>query len=66
MLGLEFTEDGFFAELHPELSPVDTARPGIYLAGTCQAPKDIPDAVAHAKAAASRALVQLSRLRGQR
>ncbi len=63
MLGLEFSADGFFAEAHPELRPVDTQRPGIFLAGTCQAPKDIPDTVAQAKAAASRAIVTLSRMR---
>ncbi|MGD8624186.1 MAG: 4Fe-4S dicluster domain-containing protein [Anaerolineae bacterium] len=63
MLGLEFSPDGFFAEAHPELRPVDTQRPGIYLAGTCQAPKDIPDTVAQAKAAASRAIVELSRVK---
>jgi heterodisulfide reductase subunit A len=61
MLGLAFSEDGFFAEAHPELRPVDTQRPGVYLAGTCQAPKDIPDTVAQAKAAAARAIVELSR-----
>jgi heterodisulfide reductase subunit A len=63
MLGLEFSADGFFAEAHPELRPVDTQQPGIYLAGTCQAPKDIPDTVAQAKAAASRAIVELSRVK---
>lgn len=63
MLGLEFTADGFFAELHPELRPVDTKRKGVFLAGTCQAPKDIPDTVAQAKAAASGAIVELSRLK---
>jgi len=63
MLGLEFSEDGFFAEAHPELRPVDTRRPGIFLAGTCQAPKDIPDTVSQAKAAAAGAIVALSRLR---
>jgi heterodisulfide reductase subunit A len=66
MLDLEFSEDGFFAEAHPELRPVDTRRPGVFLAGTCQAPKDIPDTVAQAKAAASRAIVELSRLRRER
>jgi heterodisulfide reductase subunit A len=65
MLDLEFSEDGFFAEAHPELRPVDTQRPGIFLAGTCQAPKDIPDTVAQAKAAAARAIVELSTLRRQ-
>jgi heterodisulfide reductase subunit A len=63
MLGLEFSEDGFFAEAHPELRPVDTQRRGVFLAGTCQAPKDIPDTVAQAKAAAARAIVELSRLK---
>jgi heterodisulfide reductase subunit A len=63
MLRLEFSEDGFFAEAHPELRPVDTNRPGVFLAGTCQAPKDIPDTVAQAKAAAAGAIVELSRLR---
>jgi heterodisulfide reductase subunit A2 len=63
MLDLEISEDGFFAEAHPELRPVDTRREGIYLAGACQSPKDIPDTVAQAKAAAARAIVQLSRVR---
>jgi heterodisulfide reductase subunit A len=63
MLGLEFSEDGFFAELHPELRPVDTKQRGVFLAGTCQAPKDIPDTVAQAKAAAAGTIVELSRLR---
>jgi heterodisulfide reductase subunit A len=63
MLGLEFSEDGFFAEAHPELRPVDTSKPGVFLAGTCQAPKDIPDTVAQAKAAAAGAIVEMSRLR---
>ncbi len=66
MLGLEFSEDGFFAEAHPELRPVDTQRPGVFLAGTCQAPKDIPDTVAQAKAAAARVIVELSRRKRER
>ncbi|MFC2031517.1 NAD(P)-binding protein [Chloroflexota bacterium] len=63
MLGLDFSEDGFFAEAHPELRPVDTQRPGVFLAGNCQSPKDIPDTVSHAKAAAAGAIVELSKLR---
>ncbi len=63
MLGLERGEDGFFAELHPELRPVDTKRRGIFLAGNCQSPKDIPDTVAQAKAAAAGAIVELSRVK---
>ena len=65
ILALEFSEDGFFAELHPELRPVDTRQPGIFLAGNCQAPKDIPDTVAQAKAAAGRTIVALSQLKRQ-
>jgi len=63
MLGLERGEDGFFQELHPELRPVDTKRKGVFLAGTVQGPKDIPDTVAQAKAAASGAIVELSKIR---
>jgi heterodisulfide reductase subunit A2 len=63
MLDLEFSEDGFFAEEHPELRPVNTRRPGVFLAGACQAPKDIPDTVAQAKAAAAGAIVELSKLK---
>jgi heterodisulfide reductase subunit A len=39
---------------------VDTTSDGIFLAGTCQGPKDIPDTVSQAKAAASSALIPLS------
>ncbi len=54
-LSLTVSPDGFLAEAHPKLRPVDTAMDGIYLAGCCQSPKDIPDSVAQAKAAASSA-----------
>jgi heterodisulfide reductase subunit A len=60
MLKLSRTGDNFLAEAHPKLRPVDTTSDGIYLAGTCQGPKDIPDTVAQAKAAASSALIPLS------
>jgi heterodisulfide reductase subunit A len=61
MLKLSCTGDNFLAEAHPKLRPVDTTSDGVFLAGTCQGPKDIPDTVAHAKAAASSALIPLSR-----
>jgi heterodisulfide reductase subunit A len=61
LLKLARSADGFFAEAHPKLRPVDTTSDGIFLAGTCQAPKDIPDTIAQAKAAASSALIPLSR-----
>jgi len=57
---LSQSADGFFLEAHPKLRPVDTASDGIYLAGCCQGPKDIPDTVAQAKAAASSALILLA------
>ena len=59
---LHVTRDvnGFFLEAHPKLRPVDSNTDGIFLAGACQAPRDIPDTVTHASAAASQALVLLS------
>jgi len=60
LLKLSRSEDGFFMELHPKLRPVDTATDGVFLAGCCQAPKDIADTIAQAKAAASSALIPLS------
>jgi heterodisulfide reductase subunit A len=53
-------KDGFFLEAHPKLRPVDSNTDGLYLAGACQGPRDIPDTVAHAGAAASQALGLLS------
>ena len=53
--------DKFFLEAHPKLRPVDTLTDGIFIAGCCQAPKDIPDSVAQASAAASRVCSILSR-----
>ncbi len=53
--------DGFFLEAHPKLKPVDTATGGIFIAGCCQGPKDIPDTVAQASGAASKAAAILSK-----
>ncbi len=61
LLGLERSPDGFFQEAHQKFRPVDTEVDGLFLAGCCQGPKDIPDTVAHAKAAASSALGVLAR-----
>ncbi|MBU1226650.1 MAG: CoB--CoM heterodisulfide reductase iron-sulfur subunit A family protein [Actinobacteria bacterium] len=47
---------GFFMERHPKLAPVSTFTDGVFLAGTCQGPRDIPDTVAQAGAAAAEAL----------
>jgi len=53
--------DGFFLERHPKLDPVATMSEGILIAGCCQGPKDIPDTVAQASAAAARALAMIAR-----
>ena len=55
------SEDGFFLEAHPKLRPVETAMDGIFVAGTCQAPKDIPDTVSQASGAAVQAVGLLNR-----
>ncbi|HDL15666.1 MAG TPA: CoB--CoM heterodisulfide reductase iron-sulfur subunit A family protein [Euryarchaeota archaeon] len=61
LLRLSRTGDNFFAEAHPKLRPVDTLNDGVYLAGTCQGPKDIPDTVAQASAAAARAAIPMAK-----
>lgn len=50
------SQEGFFLERHPKLAPVSTFTDGVFLAGCCQGPKDIPDTVAQAGAAAAEAL----------
>jgi heterodisulfide reductase subunit A2 len=54
--GISLSPDGFFLERHPKLAPVETATDGVFLAGACQGPKDIPDSVAQGGAAAAAAL----------
>jgi heterodisulfide reductase subunit A len=53
VLGISKDENGFVKEFHPKLRPVDTSIEGIFVAGSAQGPKDIPDAVAQAKGAAA-------------
>jgi len=53
--------EGWFLERHPKLAPVSTFTDGIFLAGACQGPKDIPDCVAQAGAAAAEALALIDR-----
>jgi heterodisulfide reductase subunit A len=55
-LGFGCSANGFFLERHPKLEPVSTVTDGIFIAGACQYPKDIPDTVAQAGAAAACAL----------
>jgi heterodisulfide reductase subunit A len=56
MFNISCASEGFFLERHPKLAPVNTFTDGIFLAGCCQSPKDIPDSVAQAGAAAAEAL----------
>jgi len=56
IFGVSRSPDGFFIEKHPKLAPVETTTDGVFLAGTCQGPKDIPDSVAQGGAAAAAAL----------
>jgi heterodisulfide reductase subunit A len=58
--GLQTAAAGFIRESHPKLRPVDTQRGGIFVAGTAQGPKTIPESIAQAKAAAARAMALLS------
>jgi heterodisulfide reductase subunit A len=53
--------DGWFLERHPKLAPVSTFTDGVFLAGCCQGPRDIPDTVAQAGAAAAEALVLIDK-----
>jgi heterodisulfide reductase subunit A len=53
--------EGFFTERHPKLAPVSTFTDGVFLAGACQGPKDIPDTVAQAGAAAAEVLAMVDR-----
>jgi heterodisulfide reductase subunit A len=56
LFNLSCSAEGWFLERHPKLAPVSTFTDGVFLAGCCQGPKDIPDTVAQAGAAASEAL----------
>ncbi len=59
-LKLAMDKDGFLAEAHPKLRPVESVSPGLFLAGAAQAPKDIPEVVAQASGAAAKAISILS------
>jgi heterodisulfide reductase subunit A len=48
--------DGFLLEAHPKLRPLESVMAGVFLAGACQGPKDIPDTVAQASGAAAKAI----------
>jgi heterodisulfide reductase subunit A len=61
LFNISCSTEGFFLERHPKLAPVSTFTEGIFLAGCCQGPKDIPDTVAQAGAAAAEAMALIDR-----
>ncbi|NLG67408.1 MAG: CoB--CoM heterodisulfide reductase iron-sulfur subunit A family protein, partial [Actinobacteria bacterium] len=60
-LNISYDEFGFFKESHPKLRPVETNTAGVFLAGACQAPKDIPTSVAQASGTAAKVLGLLAK-----
>lgn len=56
MLTASMDTNDFFTEAHPKLRPVESPTAGIFLSGACQGPKDIPETVSQASAAAAKAI----------
>jgi heterodisulfide reductase subunit A len=61
ILNIPYDQYGFYSEAHPKLQPVESVTKGIFLTGSCQFPKDIPDSVATTGAASVRACEILSK-----
>ncbi|MCL2616449.1 MAG: 4Fe-4S binding protein, partial [Defluviitaleaceae bacterium] len=61
MLTASIDTNGFMTEAHPKLKPVESPTAGVFLAGICQGPKDIPETVAQAGAAAAKVIGLLAK-----
>ncbi len=61
LMGVDVDKFGFFAEVDTKVASVTTKVPGVYICGTCHAPKDIPESVAQASAAAAMTSLYLLR-----
>ncbi len=61
VLNIDQSADGFFQEAHIKMRPLESSSTGIFIAGACQAPKDIPECIASASAAAGKASILLAR-----
>ncbi len=59
-LNVGYDEFGFLLESHPKLRPVETSAAGVFIAGACHAPKDIPESVAQASAAAAKVQIMFA------
>jgi heterodisulfide reductase subunit A len=56
LVNISCDKDGWFIESHPKLDPVATTTDGVYIAGACQFPRDIPESVTQGRAAVARIL----------
>ena len=61
MLTASIDTNNFLTEAHPKLRPVESPTAGVYLSGVCQGPKDIPETVAQASAAAAKVIGLLAK-----
>lgn len=59
--GISLCGNSFYIEKHPKLDPVATTTDGVYVVGSCQSPKEIPDSIAQSKAATARILATIER-----
>lgn len=59
-INVSYDKHRFFSEAHPKLGPVDTNTAGIFIAGACQSPRDIPESVASASGAAGKVMIMFS------
>jgi len=60
LVNISRDKDGWFIESHPKLDPVSTTTDGVFIAGACASPKDIPETVAQARATTARILAKIS------
>ena len=61
MLTASMDTNDFFTEAHPKLRPVESPTAGIFLSGACQGPKDLPETVSQAGAAAAKVIGLLAK-----
>lgn len=60
LVNISRDKEGWFIESHPKLDPVATTTDGVYIAGACQFPKDIPESVTQGRAAVARILAKVA------
>jgi heterodisulfide reductase subunit A len=60
LVNISRDKEGWFIESHPKLDPVATTTDGVYIAGACQFPRDIPESVTQGRAAVARILAKVA------